>query len=72
MSSRNYREGRTQIPLRSPVMIDPLAQGPGWTGSILIYTLLTIANINHIMVSFTDHFNAIFSQKLKLEKFMLL
>ena len=37
-----------------------------------VYTEIQIANntkINHIMVSFTDHFNAISSQKLKLVKF---
>ena len=68
MGLRIYGEGRIQIPLSSPASIDPLAQGR-------VYTDVKIANntkINHIMVCFTDHYNAIsidrLHQKLKLEK----
>ena len=35
MSSRTYREGRTQIPVISPITIDLLAQDPGQTFTIL-------------------------------------
>ena len=68
MGLRIYGEGRIQIPLSSPASIDPLAQDR-------VYTDVKIANntkINHIMVCFTDHYNAIsidrLHQKLKLEK----
>ena len=30
-----YGERRTEIPLSLAAMIDPLAQGLGWTGSII-------------------------------------
>ena len=43
MGSRIYGKGRTQTPLTSPTTIDPLAQDPGYAGSIVIYKLLTIS-----------------------------
>ena len=60
MNSMIYGEGRTQIPLSSPVTIDLLAQD---TRVDRIYTDIKAASntkINHIVVSFTDHYNAIF------------
>ena len=59
MDSRIYGEGRINISLSSPATIDLL-------GKIQIdrfYTNIKIASntrINHIMVSFTNHYNAIF------------
>ena len=63
MGLRIYGEGRTQIPLSSPATIGPLQ------GSRIdrVYTDIKIANntkINHIMVSFTDHYNAISIDRL--------
>ena len=69
-----YGEGRTQISLSSPTMICSLAR-LGIDRIDRVYTDIKIANntkSNYIMVSFTDHYNAIFidrlPQKLKLEK----
>ena len=59
MDSRIYGEGRINISLSSPAIIDLL-------GKIQIdrfYTNIKIASntrINYIMVSFTNHYNAIF------------
>ena len=70
MGLRIYGEGRTQIPLSSPATIG-LWQG---SGIDRVYTDVQIANntkINHIMVSFTDHYNATCidsPEKLKLVK----
>ena len=68
-----YGEGRTQISLSSPTMICSLAR-LGIDRIDRVYTNIKIANntkSNYIMVSFTDHYNAIFidklPQKLKLE-----
>ena len=63
MGLRIYGEGRTQIPLSSPATIGPLQ------GSRIdrVYTDIKIANntkINHIMVSFTNHYNAISIDRL--------
>ena len=63
MGLRIYGEGRTQIPLSSPATIGPLQ------GSRIdrVYTDIKIANntkINHIMVSFTNHCNAISIDRL--------
>ena len=55
---RIYGEGRTQIPLSSPFMIKPL----GRIHADNVYADIKIANnteSNHIMESFTDHYNAI-------------
>ena len=43
MGSRIHGKGRTQIPLTSPTAIDPLAQDPGYTWSIVIYKLIAIS-----------------------------
>ena len=65
-------EGRTQIPLSSPATIGSLQ------GSTIdwVYTDIKIANnikINHIMVSFTNNYNAISIERLpsktKIEKY---
>ena len=65
-------EGRTQIPLSSPATVGSL-QGCtiDW-----VYTDIKITNnikINHIMVSFTNHYNAISIERLpsktKIEKY---
>ena len=68
MGLRIYGEGRTQIPLSSPATIGPLARIQDRQG-------LTIANNNKIkliMISFTDHYNAIpidrFPSKTKIGK----
>ena len=70
-SLRIYGEGRTQIPLSSPVT------SVLWQGSRIdrVYNDIKIANnnkINLIMVSFTDHYNAIsidrLSSKTKIGK----
>ena len=72
MGLRIYGEGRTQIPLSSPATIGPLQ------GSRIdrVYTDIKIANntkINHIMVSFTNHYNAIsidrFPSKTEIGKY---
>ena len=58
MGSRIYGEGRIQIALSSLATIDPLAQ---------FYFDVKFANnakINHIMVSFTDHYNVTSIEKL--------
>ena len=63
MGLRIYGEGRTQIPLSLPVRLVPW-QGPRID---MVYTDIKIANdtkINHIMVSFTDHYNAISIDRL--------
>ena len=72
MGLRIYGEGRTQIPLSSPATIGPLPKIQDRQG----YTDIKIANntkINHIMVSFTNHYNAIsidrLSSKTKIEKY---
>ena len=66
MGSMIYGERRIKVSLCSPTMIDPLAQNPGNR----VYTemkSLKNTNINHIMVSFTDHYNAISSDRLLLQ-----
>ena len=72
MGLRIYGEGRTQIPLSSPATIGPLPKIQDRQG----YTDIKIANntkINHIMVSFTNHYNAIsidrLPSKTKIEKY---
>ena len=47
MGLRIYGEGKTKILLSSPTntAIDPLAQDPKWTGSILIQKLLTMPRL---------------------------
>ena len=58
MDSRIYGEGITQISLSSPAIIDRIDR---------FYTDVKIASNtknNHIMVSFTDHYNAIFIDRL--------
>ena len=63
-------EGRTQIPLSSPATVGPLAR----IQDRLVYFDIKICNnaeINHIMVSFNHHYNALLTdspQKLKSEK----
>ena len=62
-------EGRTQIPLSSPATIGSLQ------GSTIdwVYTDKKIANnikINHIMVSFTNHYNAISIERLPSKTFL--
>ena len=62
-------EGRTQIPLSSPATIGSLQ------GSTIdwVYTDIKIANnikINHIMVSFTNHYNAISIERLPSKTFL--
>ena len=67
MGLRIYGDGRTQIPLSSPAMIGPLARIQDRQGIERVYTDINIANnnkINHIMVSFTDHYNAIYIDRL--------
>ena len=71
MDLRIYGDGRTQIPLSSPLR-QVLWQGPRIDR---VYTDIKIANntkINHIMVSFTNHYNAIsidrLSSKTKIGK----
>ena len=62
MGLRIYGQGRTQILLSLPAMICPLARIQDRQGIDRVYTDIKIANnnkINHIMVSFTDHYNAI-------------
>ena len=63
MGLRIYEEGRTHIPLISPTTIGPLAG---------IQDRLGLYKINHIIVSFTGHYNAIsfdrLSQKTKIGK----
>ena len=64
MNSWIYGEGKTQIPLSSATTI--------WSydtrsKTVRIYSDITIANntkFNHIMVSFTDHYNAISIDRL--------
>ena len=51
-----------QIPLSSPATIDPLEHDSGSTGTDI--KIATNTKINHIMVSFTDHYNAISLDKL--------
>ena len=63
MDLRIYGDGRTQIPLSSPLR-QVLWQGPRIDR---VYTDIKIANntkINHIMVPFTDHYNTIFVDRL--------
>ena len=58
MDSRIYGEGITQISLSSPAIIDRIDR---------FYTDVKIASNtknNHMMVSFTDHYNAIFIDRL--------
>ena len=63
-------EGRTQIPLSSPATVGPLAR----IQDRMVYFDIKICNnaeINHIMVSFNHHYNALLTdspQKLKSEK----
>ena len=64
MGWRIYGGGRTQILLSSPTIVDSLAQDPGLTG---FYTDIKIANntkINHKMISFSDHYNALIIDRL--------
>ena len=63
MGLRIYGEGRTQIPLSSPATIGPLARIRDRQG---LYWLKRANNtkINHIMVSFTDHYNGISIDRL--------
>ena len=63
-SLKIYGKERTQIPLSSTAMICPF-----WQGSRIgrLYTDIKIANntkSNHIMVSFTNHYNAISIDRL--------
>ena len=67
------REWRTQILLSSSTAIDPLAQNPGWRGSILIQKLIKILIlVTNILTYVTDHYNAIsfdrLSSKTKIGK----
>ena len=71
MGLRIYGKGRTLILLSSPAVIGPLQ------GSRIdrVYTDIKVANnnkINHIMVSSTDHYNAVsidrLSSKTKIGK----
>ena len=60
---RIYGEGRTRTPLTSPATIGPLARHQDRR----VYTDIKIANnnkINHIMVSFIYHYNAISIDRL--------
>ena len=59
MGLRIHRKGTTQIPLSSPATKDP-----GYTGSIRIQKIAKNTKINHIVVSFTNHYNAISIEKL--------
>ena len=64
MGLRIYGEGRTQIPSSSPATIGPRCQG---TRIGRVYTDIKIAKntkINHIMVSFSNHYNAISIDRL--------
>ena len=66
MGFRIYGERRTQISLSSSATISPLARIEDRQG-IKINTDIKIANYtksNHIMVSFTDHYNAISIDRL--------
>ena len=72
MELRIYGEGRTRIPLSSPAT-EVLYQG---STIDRVYTDIKIANnarINHIMVSSTNHYNAIsidrLPSKTKIEKY---
>ena len=63
MGLRIYGERRTQIPMSLPATIGPLAR----IHDRQVYTDIKIANntnINHIMVSFTDDYNAISFDRL--------
>ena len=65
-----HGEGRTQIPPSSPATIGPLTRSRIDRVYTDIYTDIKIANntkINHIMVSFTDHYNAISIDRLPLK-----
>ena len=69
MGLRIYGEGKTQILLNSPATIVP------WQGSkiVSVYTDITVTDstkIKHIMVSFTDHYNAISVERLPSESKM--
>ena len=58
MGLRIYGEGRTQIPLSSPALMGP-RQGLYWYKKNAKNT-----KINHIMVSSTNHYNAISVDRL--------
>ena len=65
-----HGEGRTQIPPSLPATIGPLPRSRIDRVHTDIYTDIKIANntkINHIMVSFTDHYNAISIDRLPLK-----
>ena len=62
MGSWIYGKRRTQIPLSSLVTIDPLDDRPSISKIGSVYSNIKIASntkINYIIVSFTDHYNAI-------------
>ena len=63
MGLRIYREGRTQIPLSSPATIDLLAQDQNRRVHADIKTASN-TRIDHIVVSFTDHYNSISIDRL--------
>ena len=74
MGLRIYGEGRNQIPLSSLATIGLLARIQDRQG-LYKNTDMKIANntkVNHIMISFTDHYNAIcidrLSSKTKIGK----
>ena len=63
MGLRIYEEGRTQIPLRSPATIVPLPRIQD-RQSLYWDIIANNTKINHIMVSFTNHYNAISINRL--------
>ena len=65
-----HGEGRTEIPPSLPTTIGPLPRSRIDRVYTDIYTDIKIAyntKINHIMVSFTDHYNAISIDRLPLK-----
>ena len=62
-----YGGGRAQISLGSPITTGPLAQDPGLTGFIMIKKIANNTKINHKMISFSDHYNALFIDRFSFK-----
>ena len=64
MGWRTCGEGRTQMSPSSPATTSPLAQDPGLTGYTLIKKIANNTKIIHKMISFSDHYNALFVDRI--------